>query len=233
MIRTPFLAWTKVSTDSERRECFQNLRPTRGLSQIENCNCDRDETAQTSWHGLYRFTRMLFEEKKPPVAFRRATDVILAFVRRQFRLDYLDYIVVFFKSPQHHIEQVRQISSLWPEAGTTIPRKKGKFFSKIVDYVNYFIRSGRRELVKQTTETVPKLENPSTKTELYPFLVPCNVFRRFLPNFAPVGATPNKTLWIDQPKTFGPWNGKESATVASLKEIFINPPLFVLPLTKR
>lgn len=156
-------------------------------------------------------------------------DVILASVRWQFALGYLEDIAVFSKSPQDHIEQMRSVLKLLYKAGGTLSLKKCRLFAENINYLRHVIWTGRFEPAEHTTNTVAKLKYTTTKMEPCSFLGLCNVFWRFVPKFARLVAPLNKKLRKNQTKHFGPLDKKESAAVASLKEALIQPSARDLP----
>lgn len=105
-----------------------------GYWRIEIDQRDRNKTEITSHHGLYRFSKTRFGLENAPDSFQRAMDVIPSSVRWQSGLVYLDNIVVFAKSSQNHIEQVRRVSRLLYGAGVTLKLKKCKFFAYTINY---------------------------------------------------------------------------------------------------
>lgn len=90
--------------------------------------------------------------------FQQARDVIVVSVRVQFALSYLDDILVFSKSPQDHIVQVRRVLRILYNTAIALKLKSYKFFAESIDYISQIIRLGRLEHVKNTSEAVAKLE---------------------------------------------------------------------------
>lgn len=124
--------------------------------------------------------------------FQQAMNVILASVRWQFSLFYLDDIAVFSKSLVDHIEHVRRVSCLRCKAECTLNLKICMFFTETIDYLGDVIRPDRLELAERTTDAVEQWEKPMTWTELRSFIVICNVFRLFVPKFARLAVTSTK-----------------------------------------
>jgi Reverse transcriptase (RNA-dependent DNA polymerase) len=74
---------------------FSTLDANSGYWQIKVAEESKDKTAFTCHRGLYRFTRMPFGLCNAPATFQRAVDVILATVRWQCAITYLDDIIVY------------------------------------------------------------------------------------------------------------------------------------------
>lgn len=126
--------------------------------------------------------------------FQRATDVIHVSACWQLALVYPDDIVVFSKSRQDHIEQIRRVLKVPEKAGAAFTLKNCKLFSETVDHLDHVIQTGRPKLAYYTTDAVTKLEHCTSQTELCSFLGLCNLFRWFVPNFVRLAALLNKKL---------------------------------------
>lgn len=85
---------------------FSTLDATSGFWQAEIAEEDRDKTAFTPHHGLFRFNRTPFKLKNAPGTYQREMDVLLTKVKWQGALFYLDGIVIFLNTPDEHIEHV-------------------------------------------------------------------------------------------------------------------------------
>ncbi len=82
---------------------FTTLDCNSGYWQIPVATQDRDKTTFTSHFGTYRFKRMPFGLKNAPATFQRAIDIILAGVKWQHCIVYLDDVIVFSKSMESHL----------------------------------------------------------------------------------------------------------------------------------
>lgn len=91
-------------------------------------------------------------------------DVILASVRFQSILVYLDDIPAFTKSVAGHSgkHSTRCVKRLLEETEVTFMLKKRKLFTETIEYPYYIIRYSRLPLVKHTTRTMGTLEHPTT-----------------------------------------------------------------------
>lgn len=69
-----------------------------------------------------------------------------------------------------------------------------RFNINFIDYLSHSICPGRVEVSTLTIDAVHSPQRPTSVTELQYFLGFCNVFRRFVPNFAQNAAPLNKKL---------------------------------------
>lgn len=111
----------------------------------------RDETAFESHHGLFHFIWMPFRLKGHLV---------------RFNPQWTSYYpwVIFSKSPEEHIDHVRQFSKLMKDAGLTLKLKKGEFFTNPVDYLGHGIKSGCLAVSSPTIHAICSLESLSSIT---------------------------------------------------------------------
>lgn len=145
-------------------------------------------------------------------------DNILASVRCQFALEYLDDICVFSKLPEEHIEQVMRNLRLLYKAEITLKPRKCRFFAEASYYLEHVIRPGHLEIAEDPTDVITKLEQPTLKTEFCSFSGLCKLLLCFVPNFANLEAVLNKIFGKDEPRQLGPLEEKQSSAFASLKE---------------
>lgn len=79
-----------------------------------------DRTAFVTHHRLLRYTRIPFVSKNAQTTFQRAMDAILASLKWQFAIVYIDDIIVSQRLPQQHLEHTEKVLRLTKEAGMTI-----------------------------------------------------------------------------------------------------------------
>lgn len=207
---------------------FTTFDCNSGYWQIDLDEQDRDKTSFCSHFGLYRFTRMPFGLRNAPGTFQRAADVILANVKWQFSLAYLDDVIVYSRTLSEHHEHVRTILELLSNAGVTLRLRKCFFFQESIDYLGHIVRPGKLSVAAKTCEAVQRARPPTTQTELRSFLGLCNVYRRFVPSFARIAAPLNRNLMKDTPKSFE-LNEEQIESYEQLKSCLVKPPILALP----
>ena len=197
--------------------------------QIPVAEEDRTKTAFTCHEGCFEFCGMPFGLCNAPATFQRTVDMLLSGYRWRTCLVYLDDIIVLSNTAEEHVDHVREVLTVLKEAGFSLKLKKCKFFAKSVEYLGHVIRSGRLEVATKNTEAVKCFKKPTTETELRSFLGLCNVYRRFVPNFArsaaPLYAFLRKGCTTELP----PFNEEQSAAFELLKKALLSPPILRLP----
>lgn len=165
---------------------------------------------------------MLFRLRNAADIFEHAMNGILASVKCQFSLVYLDDIVVFSRTPRNYIAHIRRILRLSNQAYIYTKRN---FFSNITDYLRHVIRQGCLKLVGNTSYAVANLESPANQTECQYFLGLYNFLHSLVPDCARLPALLKKKLRRGQQRNFGPFNDNKCAVIASLKSTFSTLPV--------
>lgn len=204
---------------------FSTLSTSSGQWHIKIVERDRYKDAFTSHHGFGWFNRMPFRLKYAPTTVQGATGMILYSLRWQVTLVYLNDILVFSKSVEDHIEEVRRVLRLPSEAGDTLKLKKCELFAETIYYLDHAIRPGRPELALHTTDAVKKIQHCTTQSELRSYLALCILFRRFGSNLARLVASLIKKLRIHRLEQLGALHEKNGGAVVSFKGALIVPPV--------
>lgn len=89
-------------------------------------------------------------------------DGILASVKWQFALVYLDDVVIFWNSPEEHIAQVRSVLILLGEASVTLKLLVCFFFHERINYLRQEISPGILTVNPKTRGAITNLK-PMTK----------------------------------------------------------------------
>ena len=163
-----------------------------------------------------------------PATFQRAMDVILSRYKWQNCLIYLDDIVIFSSSLDEHLKDVENILSTLRNAGLSLKLNKCEFFTRSVNYLGHVVRPGKLEVASKTCKSVQEFLEPTTQTELRSFLGLCNVYRRFVKNFARISSPLNDLLTKGRPKELEPFTEAEYSAYKELKEKLVSPPVLKL-----
>ncbi len=176
-------------------ECIDSLGEARylttldclsGFWQIPMKPEDRDKTTFVCHHGSYRYLRMPFGLMNSPATFQRAIDIILAGFKWSTCLIYLDDIIVFSKDKETHFKDLEDVLDALARANVTIKLKKCSFLTNKVKYLGHLIEPGRLSVDKASVAALQEALPPRNKTELRSFLGMCNVYRRFVHNYAKI-----------------------------------------------
>ena len=210
---------------------FKTLDCNSGYWQIPVAKEDREKTAFTCHEGCFEFCRTPLGLCNAPATFQRAVDMLLSGYRSRTCLVSLDDIIVFSKTAEEHVDHVRDVLTVLKEAGFSLKLKKCKFFATYVDYLGHVTRPGRLEVATKNTEAVKRFKEPTTQTELRSFLGLCNIYRRFVPNFARIAALLKAFLRKEGTTELPSFNEEQLAAFEPLKKALLASPILRLPRT--
>ncbi|CDF33203.1 unnamed protein product [Chondrus crispus] len=114
-------------------------------------------------------------------------------------------------------------------ASPVVLLEKCSFFTQEVHYLGHVIRPGTLSIDEVSTRALREIAIPTTQTELRSFLGLCNVYRRFVPNYAHKAAPLNQLLKKGQPAKLEPFDETEIKAFDTLREAVISPPILALP----
>ena len=144
---------------------------------------------------------------------------------------YLEDVIVFSNNHDDHLYHLAQVLSLLEEAGVKLKLKKCFFFQDEVDYLGHIISPGIL-LVSRDAKAVKAVREarfPEDKTQLQSFLGACNVYRRFVKNYARIAEPLNAMLHKDSGAKWGHPAPTEDDAFQVLKEKLTTPPVLALP----
>lgn len=208
---------------------FTALDCNWGFWQIPIREGDRDKTTFTCHSGTFRFKKMPFGLTNAPATFQRTIDIILAKFKWQSCLVYIDDIIVFSSSFDEHLRHVHQILTALKRSGLSLKLRKCSFFGKSVNYLGHTIRPGLLEVANKNTATIEGFKIPATQTNLRSFLGLCNVYRRFIPNYARAAAPLTELLTKAYGSRLPDFDERRLKSFNLLKSALASPPVLRLP----
>ncbi|CAF1654656.1 unnamed protein product [Rotaria magnacalcarata] len=110
-----------------------------GYWQVELDPDSRDKTAFITHRGLYEFRVMPFGLSNAPATFQCLMDVVLAGLKWQSCLVYIDDIVVFSPTFEQHLRDLSTIFDRLANAGLTLKASKCDFCRKELKYLGHLI----------------------------------------------------------------------------------------------
>ena len=173
---------------------------------------------------------MPFGLKNAPATFQRAVDIILSRGKLHHALVYLDDVIIYSHDVREPFNHVHDVLYLLKDAGISLKLTKCRAFEFSVDYLGHVIRPCKLEIASNNQKAIELAKPPGNQTELRSFLGMCNVYRRFVPNFASIASLLNAKTSKKQPYHIGPLSDKEFESFCELKRLFMNLPILGLPL---
>jgi len=155
--------------------------------------------------------------------------MLLAGVKWQYVLVYLDDIIVFSHDAETHLSHLDKVFTLLGNTGVTLKAKKCHLFSIEVEYLGHLVRSGSISVNEKILKAIRKAQFPKTQTQLRSFLGMCFVYRRFTDSFAKYAKPLNRLASTTLPKRLAPPTQEEQEAFDKLRELLCNPPILALP----
>jgi len=219
-------------------ECIDSLGKATIISTLD-CNAgywqvaiareDREETAFVCHEGASQYKRMPFGLTNAPETLQRALDIILSGVKWQSCLIYLDDVLVYSKTEEEHIGHVDHVLRMLREVDVTLRLPKCRFFRTTVEYLGHEIKPGRLGVMDAHTRALREAHFPTTRTQVRSFVGMCNVFRRFVPNFARMAAPLTDLMGSTALVLVPPATPLQQQAFDWLKEALKTPPVLALP----
>ena len=178
---------------------FTTLDAASGYWQIPLEESSVPKSAFISSEGLFEFLVMPFGLCNAPATFQRMMNCVLAGINGISCLVYLDDIIVFSRSFEEHLEDLKEVFSRLIEAGILLKPSKCQFAVQQVEYLGHIVSSQGLSPDPRKIEKLKTFPVPKNLTELRSFLGFASYYRRFIKNFALIAAPLFKLLKDNQP----------------------------------
>jgi len=176
---------------------------------------------------------MPFGLTNAPTTFQRALDVILSGLKWQMCLVYLDDVIVFSKTADDHVRSLDIILSRLRQAGVKLHLENCSFFKREVEYLGHLVCPGKLKVHNKNTEALKQAVFPKTKTQMKSFLGACNVYRRFVKDFAKRARPLNELTRNEVDPYLPPPTDVQLAAFEDLKGALVSPPILPIPRPNR
>lgn len=201
---------------------FSSMDLKSGYWQIEVDERDREKTAFITPDGLYEFKVMPFGLCSAPATFQRVMDTVLAGLKWQTCLVYLDDVVVFAASFEEHLRRLKAVLDAIKLSGLTLKPEKCRFAYHELLFLGHIISKDGVRPDPQKTAAIANFPQPHDKKAVRRFLGLCAYYRRFVRNFSRVAEPLTKLSKADVPFT---WNSAQAEAFNELQRLLQSPPV--------
>ena len=165
---------------------FSTLKLASGYGQVPMDPASSGKAAFVTTSGLYEWNVMPFGLTSSPSTFERLMELILAGLRFETCLIYLDDTVVYGKTFLEELERLEEVFVRFESAGLKLKPSKCVLFHKSVVYLGHILSERGIGTEPSKVERVCEWPVPENATEVKSFLGLASFYRRFVPNFVQV-----------------------------------------------
>ena len=205
---------------------FSTLDLASGYWQVMMDKDAREKSAFVTTSGLYAWNVLPFGLCNAPSTFERLMDSVLAGLRWETLLVYLDDVIVFGSTIAKSIERLTCVLDRFRDAGLKLKPSKCHLFQKEVAYLGHVVSREGIHTDPVKIEAVRDWPVPSTQTQVRSFLGLASYYRRFIKGFANVAAPLNK---LTEKNTKFVWTEQCTVAFEQLKQALISAPILAYP----
>lgn len=207
---------------------FSSLDLASGYWQVRITDEDAPKTAFTTHMGLYEFKVLPFGLTNAPATFQRLMNTIFQ-SQRNHVLVYLDDILVFSKTPEEHLQHLRQVFDTLREQ---------KFYARVANYhfnmpklkyLGHIVGNGQLSTDPKKMKTVADWPTPTNVTEVRQLLGFAQWFRKFICRFADMSYPLTQLLRKLPPGNSFQWSPEAQQAMDKVKYALTHAPVLRLP----
>ena len=211
---------------------FSIMDMQSGYWQVEMKPDDVPKSAFITADGLYNFLVMPFGLTNPPSTFQRMMDVMLAGLKWNSCLVYLDDVIVFSRSLSEHRSRLEAVLQCILNSKLKPKLNKCHFVQKSLRILGHVVTNGGVSPDPEKLKAVKNIPSPTTLKDVQSIVGLFSCYRRFVPNFASI-AKPLSDL-SKQDKKFH-WSPDQEKSfnhlkTALLSSVFLAHPNYEIPM---
>lgn len=201
---------------------FSSLDLNQGYMQICINENDIAKTAFTVQSGFYEFTRMPFGLCNAPAAFQRTMDYVLAGLKYNACLVYLDDIIIFGRSVDEHNRNLVKVLQAIRDAGLTIKPSKCAFSVTEIKFIGHIISADGIAMDQDKINAIAQAKQPANVSDIRSFIGLASYYRCFVHDFARI-ARPLTDLTKKDVAFI--WTEAQEETFNKLKSLLTSEPV--------
>ena len=206
---------------------FSTMDLSSGYWQVKLTEDAKDKTSfYGAGGGLWRFTVMPFGLCNAPATFERLMERVLGQLQWQIFLCYLDDILIFSRSVDRHLEDLRTVFQRLRKANLKLKPKKCHFFQREVAFLGHVVSA---EGVRTDPGKIQRIKECSVPTDIHGVRSAMGLFsyyQRFIPGFSEIARPLIQLTEKDRPFT---WGEVEESAFQTLKERLGSAPVLAHP----
>ncbi|KAJ8893376.1 hypothetical protein PR048_005967 [Dryococelus australis] len=205
---------------------FTTMNCISGFWQVKVDPADQEKTGFSTLGGHYHYLRMPFGLINTPNTFAKLMNDTLARLINQICIVYLDGIIVFSKTDEEHISNLRLVFNRLRAANRMMKPEKCNFMLRTVNYLEYVISEDGIRPDKDKIAIIKEYLARKTVKEIHQFIGLVSYYRRFIPNFSKIAQSLTELTKKDV--TFE-WNEIREKAFVELHEALCDNPVLKYP----
>ena len=208
---------------------FSTLDLRSGYHQIEIQPSDRPLTAfAIPGSGLWQFRVLPFGLINGPSAFERALERIMVNLAYVILLIYLDDIIVYSKTFEAHLENLKEVLERLRGANLKLHPTKCKLFAKQVSFLGHRVSEEGISTDPEKVKSIRDWPQPRNVKELRSFLGLASYYRKFCESFATICKPLHKLTEKNHPFD---WTPECQSAFDTIKKVLTTAPVLGYPST--
>lgn len=187
---------------------------------------DRRKTAFVTQEGHYQWTCLPFGLKTAPAIFQRIlSSIIRKYKLNGFAVNYIDDILIFSKSFEEHITDLKRLLDAIAREGFRLKLSKCTFAQNSVKYLGHIIQHDSVTPLKDNLIAIKHFPTPTTQKQVRQFIGKINFYNKYIPNFS-ITLDPLYNLLRKDQKFI--WDEKCKNTFEKMKELLCSKPILAI-----
>lgn len=217
--------------DSLREAKFLSTIDLRsGYWQVEMDKNSKEKTAFVTHKGLFEFNVMPFGLTNAPATFQRLMDIVLAGLKWQCCLVYLDDVVIYSPTFEQHLIDLEKIFQTLKSANLTLKASKCQFCRREMKYLGHVITSNGIKPDPDLIKSVTNFPQPRKVKDVQSFLGLTGYYRRFIKDYAKIAEPLLKQIRNSQRSNHHlQWSSECTDTFETLKKKLTHAPIMNTP----
>lgn len=204
---------------------FTKLDLRSGYHQIRLAEGEQYKTAFHTHQGLYEFMVMPFGLTNAPATFQSIMNQIFAPMLRKSVLVFVDDILIYSQTMEHHVDQLHQVFQLLDKNQFLIKRSKCSFALRELEYLGHIIGPNGVSTDQSKVTAVCDWPTPSNLKSLRGFLGLTGYYRKFIRNYGIIAQPLTQLL---KKGVLFIWGPLQQTSFATLKHAMSTPPVLAL-----
>ena len=182
------------------------------------------KTAFNSSFGKYEYIKVPFRLAQSPAYFQELmTGNLKDF---EFAIAYLDDIIIFSKTAEEHLSDIRKVFKKLRLAKLSMKLSKCHFFSQEIQYLGHILSTKGIHPLPSKTQAIQKMHASTTPKQLHAFLGLVGYYRKFIKNFVTIA---KPLILITRHQVKFEWTPEHQEAFMKLKDSIIQAPILHYP----